>query len=49
VLLGSEARGLSTEAMAAADLMVRIPQSGDVDSLNVGHAAAIAFYRFGRR
>jgi tRNA G18 (ribose-2'-O)-methylase SpoU len=49
VLMGSEATGLTTEAMAAADMMVRIPQSGDVDSLNVGHAAAIAFYRFGRR
>ncbi len=49
VLLGSEANGLSTDAMAAADLTVRIPQSGDMDSLNVGHAAAIAFYRFGRR
>ncbi len=47
LLLGSEAAGLSQGALAAADVVVRIPQRREVDSLNVGHAAAIAFHRFG--
>jgi tRNA G18 (ribose-2'-O)-methylase SpoU len=44
VLLGSEGHGLTEAAMAAADERVRIPMSGDVDSLNVATAAAIALY-----
>lgn len=48
LLLGSESAGLSTEALAAADVRVRIGQTGTLDSLNVGHAAAIAFNHFGR-
>lgn len=47
VLLGAEGQGLSGAALAAADQLVRIPIRADVDSLNVGHAAAIAFSRFG--
>lgn len=42
-LLGAEGPGLSAEALAAADLMVRIPMAPGVDSLNVATAAAIAF------
>jgi len=49
VMLGSEATGLSFDAMAAADLRVRIPQSSAMDSLNVGHAAAIALHHFAPR
>jgi tRNA G18 (ribose-2'-O)-methylase SpoU len=44
VLLGSEGPGLTEEALAAADERVRIPMAGDVDSLNVATAAAIALY-----
>jgi len=43
VLVGTEGPGLSEEAMAAADLQVRIPMRSGVDSLNVATAAAIAF------
>jgi tRNA G18 (ribose-2'-O)-methylase SpoU len=43
VLVGAEGPGLSAAAMAAADLRVRIPMAGDVDSLNVATAAAVAF------
>jgi tRNA G18 (ribose-2'-O)-methylase SpoU len=43
VLLGAEGPGLSTGALAAADLRVRIPMAGGVDSLNVATAAAVAF------
>ena len=48
LLLGGEAEGLSGAALAATDARVRIGQTGVLDSLNVGHAAAIAFYHFGR-
>jgi tRNA G18 (ribose-2'-O)-methylase SpoU len=48
LLLGSESAGLSTEVLSAADVKVRIGQTGTLDSLNVGHAAAIAFHQFGR-
>ncbi|GAA4885447.1 RNA methyltransferase [Saccharopolyspora cebuensis] len=44
VLLGAEGPGLTEEAIAAADVAVRIPMAGDVDSLNVATAGAIAFH-----
>ena len=43
VLFGAEGPGLSEEALSYADLRVRIPMSGGVDSLNVGSAAAVTF------
>ena len=48
VLLGSEGPGLTDGALAAADVLVRIPMSRGIDSLNVGTAAAIAFAVLGR-
>ncbi|HVU72454.1 MAG TPA: RNA methyltransferase [Mycobacteriales bacterium] len=42
LLLGAEGAGLTPAALAAADLRVRIPMAGGVDSLNVGAAAAVA-------
>jgi tRNA G18 (ribose-2'-O)-methylase SpoU len=44
VLLGAEGPGLTLAAQAAADLRVRIPITEGVDSLNVGHAAAVALH-----
>ncbi|NKQ55209.1 RNA methyltransferase [Amycolatopsis sp. K13G38] len=44
LLFGSEGPGLTEEAIAAADVTVRIPMADGVDSLNVATAAAIAFY-----
>lgn len=44
LLLGTEGEGLSRAALDAADRWVRIPMSGGVDSLNVGAAAAVAFW-----
>jgi tRNA G18 (ribose-2'-O)-methylase SpoU len=43
VLLGAEGPGLTRRALAAADRQVRIPISAEVDSLNVGQAAAVTF------
>lgn len=48
VLLGAEGPGLSGSAMAAATRRVRIPITPGVDSLNVGHAAAVAFAHLAR-
>jgi hypothetical protein len=36
--------GLSARAVAAADVVVRIPMAGGVDSLNVAAASAVAFW-----
>jgi tRNA G18 (ribose-2'-O)-methylase SpoU len=44
LMLGAEGDGLSRRALAAADEKVRIPMAHGVDSLNVGAAAAVAFY-----
>jgi tRNA G18 (ribose-2'-O)-methylase SpoU len=44
LLLGGEGPGLSAGALAAADRRARIPIRPGVDSLNVGHAAAIALH-----
>lgn len=43
IVLGAEGPGLDDATLAATDRRVRIPISPDVDSLNVGHAAAVAF------
>lgn len=47
VLLGSEGPGLTEEAVTAADVTVRIPMAGGVDSLNVATSAAIVFHTVG--
>ncbi|MFE7133622.1 TrmH family RNA methyltransferase [Streptomyces sp. NPDC057638] len=44
LMLGAEGDGLSARALGAADTWVRIPMAHGVDSLNVGAAAAVAFY-----
>lgn len=48
LVVGAEGPGLSDAALARADRRVRIPIHPAVDSLNVGHAAAIAFAALGR-
>jgi tRNA G18 (ribose-2'-O)-methylase SpoU len=49
LLFGAEGPGLSAGTLAAADVRAGIPMRGGVDSLNVGVAAGIAFWVFGRR
>jgi tRNA G18 (ribose-2'-O)-methylase SpoU len=44
LLLGAEGPGLTPAALDACDRRVQIPMSGTVDSINVGSAAAVAFY-----
>ena len=45
IILGTEGDGLPTATIAAADYVVRIPMSHDVDSLNVAAASAVAFWQ----
>lgn len=44
LLLGTEGDGLSRRAIAASDVVVRIPMAQGVDSLNVAAASAVAFW-----
>lgn len=44
LLFGTEGDGLRRRTMTAADLPVRIPMAGEVDSLNVAAAAAVVFW-----
>ncbi|MUL36207.1 TrmH family RNA methyltransferase [Gloeocapsopsis dulcis] len=49
ILLGNEGAGLSVEAVAQSDLCVKIPQSAEVESLNVAIAAALMLYEAQRQ
>lgn len=44
LVLGTEGHGLSRGAVEAADVVVKIPMAGGVDSLNVAAASAVAFW-----
>lgn len=43
-LIGNEGNGLSNEAAQAADLLVKIPMKGEVESLNAAVAATVLMY-----
>ena len=45
MILGTEGDGLPASTIAEADYTVRIPMHHQVDSLNVGAAAAVAFWQ----
>ena len=49
VLFGSEGSGLGSEERGLCDTILKIPHSGQVDSLNVASAAAIVLYEAARR
>ncbi len=46
LMAGSEGAGLTSEALAHADVALRIPMAPGVDSLNVATAVGIALHRF---
>ena len=49
LLFGQEGPGLSEAALAVADRVVAIPQSGSTRSVNAGAASAVAMYEWVRR
>jgi tRNA G18 (ribose-2'-O)-methylase SpoU len=49
LVFGSEGKGVSPEVLAACDDAVAIPMAGNVDSLNVGAAAAVFLYEANRQ
>ena len=49
VVLGSEGFGISPTVLAECDQAVAIPMSHDIDSLNVGSAAAVFFFEVNRQ
>ncbi len=49
LVFGSEGTGISAEVLAACDEAVMIPMAGNVDSLNVGAAAAVFLYEAQRQ
>lgn len=49
IIMGTEGEGLPKETIAAANHVVRIPMSHNVDSLNVAAAAAVAFWELRSR
>lgn len=49
IVLGSEGTGISRPVLAACDEAVAIPMSNEVDSLNVGSAAAVFLYEVARQ
>lgn len=44
IVMGTEGDGLGRRTLAAADLVVKIPMAGGVDSLNVAAASAVVFW-----
>ncbi|PZR52508.1 rRNA methyltransferase [Xylanimonas oleitrophica] len=44
LVLGTEGHGMTEAAIATADVVVKIPMAGGVDSLNVAAASAVAFW-----
>lgn len=45
LVIGNEGRGVSDELLAAADLRVKIPMDGQIESLNAAVAAGVLMYR----
>ena len=49
LVLGSEGRGVSRQSRTSSDLVISIPISGGVESLNVATAGSIALFELARR
>lgn len=44
IIMGSEDRGISSENLKFADELIKVPLSGQIDSLNVGVASALVLF-----
>lgn len=48
IIMGSEGKGIRPALLELAETHVKIPMSGDIDSLNVSQSAAVIMYEFTR-
>jgi 23S rRNA (guanosine2251-2'-O)-methyltransferase len=48
LVIGAEGRGLAPLSRRRCDVLVSIPQSGNIESLNVAAAGAVAFFELAR-
>ncbi len=46
IIMGSEGKGIRPALLESADVHIKIPMSGDIDSLNVSQSAAVILYEF---
>ena len=49
IVVGTEQHGLTDQWLKAADINIRIPMLGKIDSLNVATAATILLYEAARQ
>lgn len=49
ILIGNEAKGLTEDAASAADVLVKIPMEGELESLNAAVSAALFMYEIHRK
>jgi len=48
IIMGSEGKGIRPALLESADVHVKIPMSGDIDSLNVSQSAAVILYEYAK-
>jgi len=46
IIIGSEGKGIRPALLESSDVHIKIPMSGDIDSLNVSQSAAVILYEF---
>ncbi|PLX70782.1 MAG: hypothetical protein C0602_04570 [Denitrovibrio sp.] len=46
IIMGSEGKGIRPALLESADIHIKIPMSGDIDSLNVSQSAAVILYEY---
>jgi len=48
IIMGSEGKGIRPALLESADVHIKIPMNGDIDSLNVSQSAAVILYEFSK-
>lgn len=48
IIMGSEGKGIRPALLESADVHIRIPMRGDIDSLNVSQSAAVILYEYAK-
>jgi 23S rRNA (guanosine2251-2'-O)-methyltransferase len=48
IIMGSEGKGIRPALLESADVHIKIPMKGDIDSLNVSQSAAVILYEYAK-